>query len=73
MTGAVQSSRTEACPAGGPPVPNPLFGKARTMFNPRQLQLSAKLAFYVRHSSLVRGVCKFIAEQQPFAVGCILQ
>jgi hypothetical protein len=45
VTGAVQSSRTGSYPAGDPPVPNPLFGKARTIFNPRQLQLSAKVAF----------------------------
>lgn len=30
---------------GGAPTPNPLFGTARTMFNPRQLQLSAKFTF----------------------------
>ena len=30
---------------GGAPAPNPLFGTARTMFNPRQLQLSAKFTF----------------------------
>jgi len=36
-----------SCPAnnGGAPVPNPLFGTPRTMFNPRQLQLSAKFTF----------------------------
>lgn len=36
-----------ACPAGngGAPDPNPLFGTPRTMFNPRQLQLSLKLIF----------------------------
>lgn len=35
------------CPAGngGAPVPNPLFGTPRTMFNPRQLQFSAKFTF----------------------------
>jgi hypothetical protein len=30
---------------GGAPAPNALFGTARTMFNPRQLQLSAKFTF----------------------------
>lgn len=36
-----------SCPAnnGGAPVPNPLFGTPRTMFNPRQLQVSAKFTF----------------------------
>jgi hypothetical protein len=36
-----------ACPAnnGGAPAPNPLFGTPRTMFNPRQLQISAKFTF----------------------------
>jgi len=33
------------CPAGGPPIPNPLFGTPRTMLNPRQFQFSAKLEF----------------------------
>jgi hypothetical protein len=33
------------CPAAGPPVPNPLFGDPRTMFNPRQLQFSLKYSF----------------------------
>jgi len=35
------------CPAGngGAPTPNPLFGTPRTMFNPRQLQVSAKFTF----------------------------
>jgi len=33
------------CPAAGPPVPNPLFGGPRTMFNPRQLQFSLKYSF----------------------------
>jgi len=38
---------TVACPAnnGGAPAPNPLFGTPRTMFNPRQLQISAKFSF----------------------------
>ena len=30
---------------GGAPFPNPLFGTPRTMFNPRQLQFSAKFSF----------------------------
>jgi len=30
---------------GGAPFPNPLFGTPRTMFNPRQLQFSAKFIF----------------------------
>jgi len=36
-----------SCPAGngGAPAPNPLFGTPRTMFNPRQLQISAKFTF----------------------------
>ena len=36
-----------SCPAnnGGAPFPNPLFGTPRTMFNPRQLQFSAKFTF----------------------------
>jgi hypothetical protein len=37
------------CPGGGapglPPIPNPSFGAPRTMFNPRQLQLSLKYSF----------------------------
>ncbi|HYL61336.1 MAG TPA: TonB-dependent receptor [Candidatus Methylomirabilis sp.] len=33
------------CPAAGPPVPNPLFGGPRTMFNPRQFQFSLKYSF----------------------------
>jgi len=38
---------TVSCPAGngGAPTPNPLFGTPRTMFNPRQLQISAKVTF----------------------------
>ena len=42
---AIQSGQVGSCPAAGPPVPNPLFGTPRTMFNPRQLQLSMKLLF----------------------------
>src|SRR5437867_3048262 len=42
---AIQSVQVGGCPAAGPPVPNPLFGTPRTMFNPRQLQLSMKLSF----------------------------
>jgi hypothetical protein len=36
-----------SCPAGngGAPAPNGLFGTPRTMFNPRQLQISAKFTF----------------------------
>jgi hypothetical protein len=36
-----------SCPAGngGAPAPNALFGTPRTMFNPRQLQVSAKFTF----------------------------
>jgi hypothetical protein len=33
------------CPAAGPPFPNPAFGAPRTMFNPRQFQLSLKYSF----------------------------
>jgi hypothetical protein len=37
------------CPGGGapglPPIPNPSFGAPRTMFNPRQFQLSLKYSF----------------------------
>jgi hypothetical protein len=33
------------CPAAGPPFPNPIFGAPRTMFNPRQFQLSLKYSF----------------------------
>jgi len=42
---AIQSGQVGSCPVAGPPTPNPLFGKPRTMFNPRQLQLSAKFVF----------------------------
>ena len=34
-----------SCPAAGPPFPSPIFGAARTMFNPRQFQLSLKYTF----------------------------
>ena len=34
-----------SCPAAGPPFPNPSFGAPRTMFNPRQLQISLKYSF----------------------------
>ncbi len=34
-----------SCPAAGPPFPNPNFGAPRTMFNPRQFQLSLKYSF----------------------------
>ena len=42
---AIQAVQVGGCPAAGPPVPNPLFGTPRTMFNPRQLQMSVKLLF----------------------------
>jgi hypothetical protein len=42
---AIQAGQVGGCPAAGPPVPNSLFGTPRTMFNPRQLQLSMKLSF----------------------------
>jgi hypothetical protein len=35
----------DAANNGGAPFPNPLFGTPRTMFNPRQLQFSAKFTF----------------------------
>jgi hypothetical protein len=43
---AIQTGQV-TCPAGngGAPAPNPLFGTPRTMFNPRQLQFSAKFIF----------------------------
>jgi hypothetical protein len=43
---AIQHGKV-ACGAGngGAPGPNPLFGTPRTMFNPRQLQVSAKFTF----------------------------
>jgi hypothetical protein len=42
---AIQAGQVGSCPAAGPPVPNPLFGSPRTMFNARQMQLSVKLLF----------------------------
>jgi hypothetical protein len=42
---AIQAVQVGGCPLAGPPVPNPLFGTPRTMFNPRQLQLSVKVLF----------------------------
>jgi hypothetical protein len=42
---AIQGVTVGNCPAAGPPVPNPSFGAPRTMFNPRQLQLSVKYSF----------------------------
>jgi outer membrane receptor protein involved in Fe transport len=42
---AIQAGQTGGCPAAGPPAPNALFGTPRTMFNPRQLQLSMKISF----------------------------
>lgn len=41
----IQNFAVTGCPAGGPPVPNNLFGTPRTMFNPRQFQLAAKFEF----------------------------
>jgi len=43
---AIQQGQV-GCPAnnGGAPAPNPLFGTPRTMFNPRQIQFSAKFNF----------------------------
>ena len=43
---AIQQGQV-SCPAGngGAPAPNALFGTPRTMFNPRQLQFSAKFTF----------------------------
>ncbi len=42
---SIQQGTSGACPAGGPPTPNPLFGTPRTVFNPRQMQFSAKFFF----------------------------
>lgn len=44
---AIQRRQVTCNPAanGGAPEPNSLFGTPRTMFNPRQLQLSAKFTF----------------------------
>jgi outer membrane receptor protein involved in Fe transport len=42
---AIERVQVGGCPAGGPPVPNPLFGTPRTMFNPRNLQFSVKFTF----------------------------
>jgi outer membrane receptor protein involved in Fe transport len=42
---AIQQITVFNCPVAGPPVPNPSFGSARTMFNPRQLQISLKYSF----------------------------
>jgi len=44
---AIQRGQVSCNPAtnGGAPAPNPLFGTPRTMFNPRQLQVSAKFTF----------------------------
>jgi hypothetical protein len=43
-TAAIQRGQV-ACPAGGPPFPNALFGAPRTVFNPRLLQFAAKFSF----------------------------
>jgi hypothetical protein len=45
---AIQRGQVACGPDGGlavAPTPNPLFGTPRTMFNPRQLQASAKFTF----------------------------
>ena len=45
---AIQRGQVACGPDGGlavAPAPNPLFGTPRTMFNPRQLQVSAKFTF----------------------------
>jgi outer membrane receptor protein involved in Fe transport len=42
---AIQAGQVSGCPAAGPPVPNSLFGTPRTMFSPRQMQVSLKLLF----------------------------
>jgi hypothetical protein len=42
---SIQAGQVGGCPAAGPPSPSPLFGTPRTMFNPRQLQMSMKLMF----------------------------
>ena len=45
---AIQQGKVACGPDGGlavAPAPNPLFGTPRTMFNPRQLQFSAKFTF----------------------------
>ena len=44
---AIQRGQVSCNPAtnGGAPAPNPLFGTPRTMFNPRQVQVSAKFTF----------------------------
>lgn len=42
---AIQAGTVASCPAAGPPVPNASFGAPRTMFNPRQFQLSVKYSF----------------------------
>ncbi|HLQ78328.1 MAG TPA: hypothetical protein VK210_13295, partial [Terriglobia bacterium] len=42
---AIQAGQVGSCPVAGPPEPNPGFGTPRTMFNPRQFQLSMKLLF----------------------------
>jgi hypothetical protein len=45
---AIEQRKVACGPVGGlavAPAPNPLFGTPRTMFNPRQLQFSAKFSF----------------------------
>ena len=41
----IQAGTVGACPGGGPPAPNSLFGTPRTAFNPRQFQFAAKFSF----------------------------
>jgi hypothetical protein len=42
---SIERVQVVGCPVAGPPVPNPLFGTPRTMFNPRQFQFSLKYSF----------------------------
>jgi len=42
---AIEHEDVGNCPVDGAPIPNPLFGTPRTMFNPRQLQFSLKYSF----------------------------
>ena len=45
VSNMIQNFEVAGCPPGGPPIPNNLFGTPRTVFNPRQLQFSAKFMF----------------------------
>jgi hypothetical protein len=45
VSAGIQTFAVAGCPAGGPPVPNNLFGTPRTTFNPRQFQLAVKFIF----------------------------